>query len=85
VAAVNPMTLSDFRSVLRGLPAAGLAALLIECGFELYRRDISAWRVLTQLADELMDRETFLARRHLDEAWLRTARKNVTRRARRRR
>ncbi len=78
------MTTTDFRSVLRSLSEAGLAALLTELAFSLYEREITRWRVLTELADELMDRETFLARRHLDEDWIRKARRKVTRRRRQR-
>lgn len=65
------------------MSAASLSALLVEIGFECYRREVSRWRVLTELADELMDRETFLAKKHLDDAWLGGARKKFTRRTRR--
>jgi len=79
------MTLGDFRAVLRGMSAASLAALLHELGFELYRREVSQWRSLSALADELLDRETFAARNHLSEEWLRSLRRKQARPRRRRR
>jgi len=56
------MTPGDLRAVLRKLDGAALAALLHELGFELYRREIARWRVLGDMADELMDQATFAAR-----------------------
>lgn len=79
------MIVGEFRSMLRALSSGAMAALLTELAFQLYSRDIVRWRVLTELADELMDRETFLAKRHLNEAWLKSTRKKFTRRARRHR
>lgn len=59
------MTPGDLRDVLRKLDGAALAALLHELGFELYRREIARWRVLSDIADELMDQATFDARAKL--------------------
>lgn len=49
----------------------GLAALLRELGRALYNREIQAWRVLVDISDELLDRETYDAKARLTEKWLR--------------
>jgi hypothetical protein len=56
------MTVQEFRRLLRSLEPAELAALLHELGFELYARELAQWRVLSDLADELMARATYEAR-----------------------
>jgi hypothetical protein len=72
------MTITEFRSLLRRLDPTELAALLHELGFELYHREIARWRVLSDLADELMDRATYDARVTLARN-LTPARRSVTR------
>jgi hypothetical protein len=62
VAAAGIVTLDDLRRVLRSLDAPALAALLHELGFELYRRELSRWRVVSDLADELLDESMHQAR-----------------------
>jgi hypothetical protein len=54
--------------VLRSLDAAALAALLHELGFELYRRELTRWRVVTDLADELLDESMARARARMARA-----------------
>lgn len=56
------MTVQDLRAVLRALDAPALAALLHELGFELYRREVQRWRVLSELAAELLSEATIAAR-----------------------
>lgn len=80
------MTPADLRDVLRRLDGAALAALLHELGFELYRRELSRWRVLGDLADELMDQATFVARDKMARSVIRATRPvKVVRRRRLRR
>jgi hypothetical protein len=49
----------------------GMAAFLREAGRWLYNRDITQWRVLVDVSDELLERETFAAKERLLETWLR--------------
>jgi hypothetical protein len=56
------MTVQEFRALLRRLDPAELTALLHELGFELYQREIARWRVVSDMADELLDRATYDAR-----------------------
>jgi len=68
------MTPVEFRSLLHQLSGAALAALLHELAFELYRREVSRWRVLGELADDLLDQATFAARQQIVTRWTRRPR-----------
>jgi hypothetical protein len=83
VAARAVVTLAELRALLRALDAAALAALLHELGFELYRRELSRWRVVSDLADELLDESMHEARVRLARTLTRL-RKPLTRSRRQR-
>lgn len=83
MAARAVVTLAELRALLRALDAAALAALLHELGFELYRRELSRWRVVSDLADELLDESMHEARVRLARTLTRL-RKPLTRSRRQR-
>jgi hypothetical protein len=51
--------------LLVALDNLSLASLLHEIAPTLYNREVMRWRVLTDIRDELVDRETFAARDRL--------------------
>ena len=55
------------RATLADLDHLPLAALLRELGAILYNRDISQWKVLTDVSDELLDEATLEARKRMTE------------------
>lgn len=63
-------TRSQLRAFLGAMESTALAALLRDMGIELYNREIREWRVLTEISDELLDRETVAARGRLVDRWL---------------
>ena len=68
--AAPPDAVERWRQFLRDLDLLALAALLSDAGVELYNRDISNWRVLMDIRDELLDAATFKARQRILDKWL---------------
>lgn len=56
--------------MLRELDPASFAALLRELAAEAYNRDISRYRVLLDISEELLDGATLAARERLADRWL---------------
>lgn len=57
--------ITKLRSTLKDLDVLPLAALLRELGAVLYNRDVSQYRALTDVSDELLDTVTLRARQAL--------------------
>lgn len=56
-----------FRALLKALGPLPLAALLRELGAVLFNREVIRWRVLVDIADELVDAEMLAVRERLIE------------------